>query len=247
MGDSGRMSDKFVIGDIHGCYDELMALFTAIQPKSDDTVILLGDYIDRGANSMAVLDAVLELKNTCNVIALRGNHEAMMINAFTEHNHSLRLKALAQWCLNGGLQTMQSYMFDHNELIHTSNLNDVFIPKTLQSHIDFIKNMPTYHIDDTHIYVHASPRLDTPIAEQDEVTLLWRRPNKADAKKSFKHMSGKTVVSGHTAQKNGKPLDLGGSIIIDSGCYATGWLTSMAVNHKTFIQADKHGNIRSFK
>lgn len=241
------MSDKFVIGDIHGCYEELMALVAAINPTADDTLIFLGDYIDRGANSMAVLDAVLELKNVCKVIALRGNHEVMMQCAFTEEDYSLRIKALTQWRSNGGLQTMQSYMFNHNELMSASNLNDVFIPKTLQRHIDFIATMPTYHTDDTHIYVHASPRLDMPIAEQDEVNLMWRRPQKADAKKRFKHESGKVIISGHTAQHSGKPLKLGGSIIIDSGCYITGWLTALSINDGLFIQSDKYGNIRRFK
>lgn len=241
------MSDKFVIGDIHGCYEELIALISALNPKSNDTVIFLGDYIDRGSNSMAVLEAVLALKKVCKVIALRGNHEMMMHDAFTEENHSLRLKALAQWQRNGGLQTTQSYMFNHNELMTTSNIKDVFIPETLQRHIDFITGMPAYHIDDTHIYVHASPRLDVPISEQDEVSLIWRKPKKIDAKKDFRHISGKTIISGHSAQKSGRPLKLGGSIIIDSGCYATGWLTALSINDALFIQADKYGNVRKFK
>ena len=66
------------IGDIHGCSDALERLLLEIQPESEDVVVALGDYVDRGPNSARVLEVLLELVTECHFVPLIGNHELMM-------------------------------------------------------------------------------------------------------------------------------------------------------------------------
>ena len=67
------------IGDIHGCLTALKALLDFVAPAPDDRLITLGDYVDRGPDSHGVLDLMIDLHTQGRVIALRGNHEEMMI------------------------------------------------------------------------------------------------------------------------------------------------------------------------
>ena len=68
---SGRI---IAIGDIHGCSKALAALVEAIGPGPDDTLVPLGDYIDRGPDSRGVLDQLISLGERCLVVPLMGNH-----------------------------------------------------------------------------------------------------------------------------------------------------------------------------
>ena len=56
------------ITDIHGEYDKLCAVLDKIQPKSDDTIVFMGDYIDRGNKSREVVDEIIGLQNVCNCV-----------------------------------------------------------------------------------------------------------------------------------------------------------------------------------
>ena len=75
------MSRHLAIGDIHGCNTALETLIEFVGLRSDDTIVFLGDYVDRGPDSAAVLDFVIDLMKTHNVIPLRGNHELMMLDS----------------------------------------------------------------------------------------------------------------------------------------------------------------------
>ena len=67
----------YVMSDIHGCYDELMKMLEKIQFSSDDTLIIAGDYMDRGSQSLEMLDWILDTPD--NVILIRGNHDAEFV------------------------------------------------------------------------------------------------------------------------------------------------------------------------
>lgn len=230
----------FAFGDIHGCYAQLVRMFEFIKPTLDDTFVFLGDYIDRGDKSKDVLNFIIDLKEKHNVIVLLGNHEAMMREAFNkEHDHETRIKCANMWYKNGGFATLCSYTFNINDLFD-ENFNNMTMPDDIQRHLELINEMPLYHMTDKHIFTHASPLLNIPIEDQDEIYLTWRKSKKADKHFDFEHLSGKTIVCGHTAQKSGVPLELSRkNIIIDSGCVWTGWLTAMNIDNGGFIQANK--------
>ena len=69
------------ISDIHGCSRAFDTLLDAVAPKPDDQIITLGDYVDRGPDSRGVLDRLVALHDTGRLIALRGNHDVMMLEA----------------------------------------------------------------------------------------------------------------------------------------------------------------------
>src|SRR5262245_1211953 len=91
------------IGDIHGCSTLLNRLLEAIQPASDDTLIFLGDYVDRGPDSRGVLDRLLQLKESRQCVFLGGNHELMMMRARESRGE------MKTWLQYGGAQTLGSY------------------------------------------------------------------------------------------------------------------------------------------
>ncbi len=68
------------IGDIHGCSAALRSLTEIIAPQADDTLIPLGDCVDRGPDSCGVLEQLLILRDRCRLFPLLGNHEEMMLN-----------------------------------------------------------------------------------------------------------------------------------------------------------------------
>ena len=68
------------IGDIHGCLDALKALIRTVNVQSTDTLILLGDYIDRGPDARGVLDLLMELRRKCRMVPLMGNHEKLLLD-----------------------------------------------------------------------------------------------------------------------------------------------------------------------
>src|SRR4051794_21011629 len=97
---SGR---TIAIGDIHGCAAALAALVEAIRPGPDDTVVTLGDYIDRGPDSRGVLDQLIALAGRCRLVPLLGNHEEMLIAAAADAT------ALRSWLTCGGVAALRSY------------------------------------------------------------------------------------------------------------------------------------------
>lgn len=72
------------IGDLHGCVYHLQDLLAAVKPTSDDLIVTLGDYIDRGYYSKDVLDTLVKLHRDLNIVSLRGNHDALMLMCLEE-------------------------------------------------------------------------------------------------------------------------------------------------------------------
>jgi len=213
----------FAIGDIHGCVHALDALLEAIVPRADDQVIVLGDFIDQGYETRMVIDCLIELGEICDLICLMGNHEEMLLAARRSE------KARRYWEMCGGVQMLNSYRFG-------AGLDD--IP---DEHWQFVSNCRDYYETDDHIFVHANIDPDAPLAEQQTHTLRWEL---LDPETARRHISGKTVVAGHTEQKDGELLDLGFIQCIDTACWRHGWLTAIDVLNDRVWQASRFGQLR---
>ncbi len=98
---SGRI---LAIGDVHGCDRALAELTALIQPTAGDTLVFLGDAVDRGPASKQVVQQMLDLRDLCDVVFIMGNHEEMMRGSL-----SGRPGLMDQWLRVGGQQTMDSY------------------------------------------------------------------------------------------------------------------------------------------
>jgi serine/threonine protein phosphatase 1 len=217
------MSERVIaIGDIHGCSVALRALIEAIQPQADDTLIPLGDCVDRGPDSREVIDELLALRNRCRLIPLLGNHEEMMLNFLDGRPQP------DNWLLCGGEATLRSY---------TKIDKHGGIPP---EHLDFIRSWGDYVETPTHFFVHGAYHPEQPFAEQ-----RWQMWRWLSLKQTVPgpHMSGKKAIVGHTALKEGEVLDLGHLMCIDTYCWGGGWLTAYDATSDQFWHVSRDGQL----
>lgn len=212
------------IGDIHGHAMALKALVLAIEPQPDDTLVFVGDYVDRGPDSRGVLNQLIELGERFKVVALMGNHEESMLAART------RESSLEFWLspICGGQATLQSY---------GSALDLSLVPP---EHFRFLEGLRRYHETDTHFFIHANYAPNWRLEEHNSRTALWLNLKDLPGP----HYSGKIAVVGHTPQMDGKILDLGYLKCIDTGCGFGGVLTALDVASGRIWQVDEQGELR---
>lgn len=91
------------LGDIHGCNQALVLLLSLVQLTAIDTLVVLGDAIDRGPESRQVIDQLLSVKQTCKLIFLMGNHEQMLRDVLMGQG------LFGAWQDVGGRETLHSY------------------------------------------------------------------------------------------------------------------------------------------
>jgi serine/threonine protein phosphatase 1 len=209
------------IGDIHGCSTALAALVREIVPQPDDTIITLGDYVDRGIDSKGVVDQLIALADRCRLIPILGNHDEMMLHARDGRGD------FQFWMDCGGIATLDSYG-------STGRLD--LIPA---AHFRLLERCLPFVESDTHFFVHANYKPELPLERQDGETLRWL------SLLDFvppPHCSGKCAVVGHTPQPD--VLDLGHLIGIDTCCCTGGWRTALDVVSGQQWQADERGNLR---
>ncbi len=193
----------FAIGDIHGCSTALRTLIDAIEPRPEDTIVVLGDFIDCGPDSKGVVEQLIALSTRCQLVCLLGNHEGMLKYAL-QHKSEFR-----SWFNLGGRQTLMSYSPYRSDL-------EVIPPE----HIRFIRGCRDYFETEAHIFVHANYDPDAPPSRFSESKLRWEH---LDLNQLRPHCSGKKVVVGHTPQISGDVLDLGFLIGIDTDCCRAMW------------------------
>ena len=134
-----------MIGDIHGCFRTFKYLVEEeLHLTSFDSLFLLGDLIDRGPRSKAVIDYVRELSDDMVVRPVLGNHEFMMLQSLDDEDY-FRL-----WTLNGCVKTLLSFGV---ALSQVHNRNSVSIIP--EDYMDFIKTWPLYEKTDDFLFVHA--------------------------------------------------------------------------------------------
>ncbi|MEW6334952.1 MAG: metallophosphoesterase family protein [Thermodesulfobacteriota bacterium] len=206
------------IGDIHGCSDRLDLLLGRFGiDGAGDTLIFLGDYIDRGPDARGVIDRLLDLKQQCpNLVCLRGNHESMFLNYY------LRGQDEELFLYNSGRTTLDSYGL---------SLADARAGRGFPTdHLNFLLSLPFCHEREEYVFVHAGLRPGIPIARQSPDDMLWIRSEFYDVYWDF----GKTVVFGHTPFH--EPLIESNKIGIDTGAVYGGRLTCIELPSRKIYQ-----------
>jgi serine/threonine protein phosphatase 1 len=219
------------IGDIHGCSTALAALLDAIAPDRDDTVVALGDYIDRGPDSRGVIEQLLALAQRCRLVSLKGNHEEMLLESL--HNQ----QTFRSWLGCGGVEMLASYGFTLATAPPWRRWDEA-IPR---EHWAFLSRCVNYYETETHIFVHAGYDPNLPMDQQPTDTLRWQF---TDNRTAGPHRSGKIAVVGHTPQRSGEVLDWLFLKCIDTGCHAGGWLTALEVHTGQAWQTNQRGERR---
>jgi serine/threonine protein phosphatase 1 len=175
----------FAIGDIHGCAAQLELLLSRLPfDAAQDTLVFLGDYLDRGPDARKVLDRLCRLRGEgVHLVALMGNHEYLLLEY-----HRSRDQALLPYLRRIGLEnTLESY--GGATLAELASLD--FLPG---EHREFLLSLLPYWETDEYIFVHAGLRHGHPLAEQDLADLCEVREPFLSEERDY----GKRVVFGHT-------------------------------------------------
>ena len=222
------------IGDVHGCSRTLAALLDRLAEDAGgalgpaDTLVFVGDYVDRGPDSPGVIDQLLDLERRSEAgegprcVFLRGNHDQMMLD-YVDGVGDQEL-----WWVNGGRTTLASYA-DRGEL------------RLPPGHVAFLRRTGLAVQEGGFAFVHAG--LDTRrsvadnVADPDPRIALWTREH-FDADLSAWEVP---VVCGHTPVA--EPVDRPRLIAIDTGAvYAGrpgfGRLTAVALPERRFVSVE---------
>jgi serine/threonine protein phosphatase 1 len=187
----------YVIGDVHGQIECLRAAIARIvadrkaRPARTILTVFIGDYIDRGLASRAVIDRIMAEDEIGTKITLRGNHEAMMLRALDDPAH---MKA---WCDIGGTQTLFSYGVDVRQVMvgrgYAAAQADLqaALPAT---HLSWLQGLLPHYQKDDYLFCHAGIDPDRPLHDQIEDDLLWIR----DKFTRDDRVYPKIVVHGHS-------------------------------------------------
>ncbi|NRF94484.1 serine/threonine protein phosphatase [Paenibacillus frigoriresistens] len=187
------MKRTLVVSDIHGCVDEFKQLLDKVNYNAvEDQLVLLGDYVDRGPQSRETVEFVMHLVREKGAIALKGNHDQRFVDVLGDVDALTEMKFFE----HGGIQTFKSFCGTEDLDLKQSKER---IRAKFSDHISFLNNLPYYHEDETHIYVHAG--LNPTFSDwktQPERDFLWIRAPFVQQRTVVK----KIVVFGHTPAKD---------------------------------------------
>lgn len=212
----------YVIGDVHGHVDLLDRMVEAIAcdlgkvPPSECLTVTLGDYLDRGPKSRAVVERLAGNPFPTPFVPLKGNHEAMLETFLTEPAIGGR------WRRYGGLETIHSYGVDVSLMMRRKHYDAAALALAdamPASHRDFLASLRPSLTLGRYFLCHAGVRPGIALDRQSEDDLLWIRDGFLDSRAEF----GKIVVHGHTPVN--EPEVWPNRINVDTGAFMTGRLT----------------------
>jgi serine/threonine protein phosphatase 1 len=229
----------YAIGDIHGRRDLLDGLLECISAHAkanqgiENTLVFLGDYIDRGPDSCAVVERLRALPGEFpdwKFVFLRGNHDQTALEFIDDP------KVYGAWRAFGAAETLLSYgvmppRFENEE--DFVRARDAFAHAVPLDHFRFLNRLKYFHVEDDYFFVHAGVRPGIALVDQAQEDMLWIREEFLLHRKSF----GKFVVHGHTPGPS--PVTLSNRVCVDTGAHATGRLTALVMEgeSRSFLHA----------
>jgi serine/threonine protein phosphatase 1 len=217
----------YAVGDIHGCVDLLRKLQAMILNDAAaydgerKVVIYLGDYIDRGVDSRAVIDRLIdEPLSGFESIFLKGNHEETLLRFLDDP------QIASSWMAYGGDAALYSYGIRPPDCTKPDELliaQRSFAEALPVSHLRFLQAARVLHIEGDYAFVHAGLRENVAIEHQSVDDMLWIRDEFLQSRADF----GKIVVHGHSIAES--PVVQCNKIGIDTGAFATGRLTCLVL------------------
>lgn len=198
---------SFAVGDPHGCYEQVLDLIVRCRHHADrrpHRFIFVGDYIDRGPNSRAVVQCLMDLSSSDeHHIFLRGNHEEMLLHALFDP------QAEADWIAEGGANTLTSY-----SARAASDLP--------ADHVRWLTERPLIEDDGLRLFVHAGINPKRALNEQSTTDVLWIR----EPFLSFEGHYERLIVHGHTPTGDRQPDVRPNRMNIDTGAVFGGPLSA---------------------
>lgn len=218
----------YAIGDVHGRDDLLaenhrkIAADLAERPVADHRIVHVGDYVDRGPDSAAVIDRLAGLVDNGHVVCLLGNHDQMILDFLVDP-----VAAAPMWLMNGGEATLRSYGVDpdgwRDSNRHVTDIRDRFAEVFPAHHRTFIEERPCTIQFGDFFFCHAGIRPRVPLDQQIKQDLIWIR----DDFLRYGRQHDVVVVHGHTPSK--RPEVRPNRINVDTGAVFGGPLTTLAL------------------
>ena len=215
----------YAIGDVHGCFDfqvqlEQKIIEDGIELSGEKLIIYLGDLVDRGENSAAVIEhCQTPLPDGFKRICICGNHDQAFLE-FVENP-----KMTSEWMQFGGDKTLGSYGLDVEHFKSLKLGAKDFAELVQQSippyHVQFLREMPVALVTPKVIFVHAGMRPGLAFDKHTDEDFMWVRQEFLIEKRA----TDKIIVHGHTPSD--KPILGPGRVGIDTGAYAGGTLTAL--------------------
>ncbi len=218
----------YAIGDIHG-RDDLLARLHALIAEDAATgtpaansLVYLGDYIDRGPASRQVIERLAGPPLAgFEAVFLKGNHDDFLLDFLDDDGPA------DMWLMNGGIATLASYgievAFPPADPAELDAIRRDLARRLGPAHRDFLRRLRPSHAVGDYLFVHAGVRPGVDLAVQDPFDLMWIRGDFLDWDGPF----GATVVHGHTITPI--PVFRANRIGIDTGAYSSGRLTSLVL------------------
>lgn len=211
---------RLIIGDIHGCYDELMQLVEKANLSESDEVIALGDIVDRGPNPSGVFNF---FHNCANAHSIMGNHE---------HKHVL--------CHDGVIQPSISQQITNNHFNSTE----------YQAFIDTIRHYPLFLETPEALLVHGAFEPGIPVTEQKKPVLLGTRNGEAYLRKHYQkpwyelYNRRKPIIAGHHDYSRKGEVQIVGEwvFLIDTGCCYGKYLSAILLPDFQIIRVKSNRN-----
>jgi serine/threonine protein phosphatase 1 len=192
---------------------------------SDALTVTLGDYVDRGPASRAVIERLAENPFATPYVALKGNHEAMLADFLDDPSVGMH------WRSQGGDQTLHSYGVGVPRFMvgrANADASERLRAALPASHVTFLRSLKTSLHHGRYFLCHAGVRPGVPLDDQSEHDLLWIRGEFLRSNVDF----GKIVVHGHTPAP--EPEVLANRINIDTGAFASGRLTCVVLEDEGY-------------
>lgn len=214
----------YAVGDIHGRHDLLMMQFARIDahrqryPVPRTVEIYLGDYVDRGAGSSAVINMLIARRERQEICVLSGNHEQLMLAALRDP------QAAIDWLRVGAVPTLMSYGVAVPSPPDVPGLTAAVahLRQVLPAaHLAFLEGLEVSVVFGDYFFVHAGVRPGVPLSAQRSEDMMWIRGDFLDHACPF----GKIVVHGHSPVS--APDVRTNRINIDTGAFASGRLTCL--------------------
>lgn len=207
----------YAIGDIHGQIDELARVLSLIETDGgpDANIVFIGDYVDRGPDSRAVIDMLISGQAAGKPwVTLKGNHDryfTRFLNYQSVYDPGTRAGLFWFNPKLGGDKTLASYGIEAEDGAPLAPIHDAALAAVPQAHRRFLENLPVMHVTDDLVFVHAGIRPGVALDAQNEDDLIWIRTGFLDHEGDF----GRLVVHGHTALDH--PQHHGNRVNLDGG------------------------------
>lgn len=229
------MAKTYVIGDMHGALKALQQVITKANPKKNDRLIFLGDYVDGWPQSSDLVEYLIELEKQYPCIFIKGNHDAWCEDWLSGEDPN------ENWLVHGGQATVDSYR-------HLTK-------RQKNAHLKFFSRMPLYYIDDMNrLFIHAGfCSMRGPANERFETNCYWDRTLWETALGLDDRIGEESVFYpkrlrlfqeifiGHTPTINygiEEPMHACNVWNIDTGAAFSGRISIMDIETKQFWQSD---------